>query len=44
MLADIKGQSLMAVVEAGAEDTDSNGYQQSEEGSSGKEGIWIQLG
>ena len=29
----------MAVVKAGAEDTSSNSYQQSEEGSGGKEGV-----
>ena len=38
-LADVKGQLLMAVVEAGTEDTGSDSYQQSKEGSSRKEGI-----
>ena len=33
----------MAMAEAGAEDTGSNGYRQSDKEGGGKEGVWIQL-
>ena len=40
-LSNFKGQPLTAVMEVGAEDTGSDGYQQSNKEGSGKEGIWI---
>ena len=43
-VGDVKGQLLLAVAEAGMEDTSSNSYRWSKEEGGGKEGVQIQLG
>ena len=39
-----KGESMTTAVEAGAEDTSSDGYRRSDKEGGGKEGVRIQLG